>query len=437
MPTAAFHTLGCKLNQYETEAIREQFETNGYEIVPFSSKADIYVINTCTVTAKSDRSSRQAVYQALRRAPHARVVATGCSAHISPQSFARIPGVECVIGNHRKERVFDHVTGRKAKGPALNILGKTRTIDQSEWFNIAHFRNYSRAFIKIQDGCDSACSYCVVPFARGSHRSRPIQSILSQARRLIDSGYREIVLTGVHIGAYGADLSGRCSLVDVLNGLIEMEGLWRLRLSSIEPMECSFELIDLIASSPKICRHVHIPLQSGDDDVLKRMRRNYSARDYGYVIERLVSQIPDIGIGTDVMVGFPGETEEHFKSSYEFIKDLPFSYLHVFSYSKRPGTPAADYPDQIKAEIKKNRSATLRQLRTEKIAQFQDRFIGRALEVLLERRRDKTTGMLTGLSDNYIRLMVDGADDLQGRPVEVVMEKSENGRAFGSISNLI
>ena len=436
MPTAAFYTLGCKLNQYETEAIREQFETNGYNVVPFSSEADVYVINTCTVTSKSDRSSRQAIYQALRRAPGARIVATGCSVEMFPQSFTEISGVELVIGNRSKGRVFETYARLKPKDVPHFPDSASRSVDEKDWFDISQFRNYSRAFLKIQDGCDARCSYCVVPFARGASRSRPLESILSQTHHLLDSGYKEIVLTGVHLGAYGADLSEKISLVDVLRALVEIGQLWRIRLSSLEPMECTPQLIDLIASSPKICRHLHIPLQSGDDMILKRMKRNYTPDEYFNVIDTLVARIPDIGLGSDVMVGFPGETDAHFQRSLQFVKELPFSYFHVFSYSKRPKTTAAQYHEHIPSEVKKDRSAAFRKLRSEKISKFRRQFIGRCLDVLLEYRRDRETGMLTGLSDNYIRVYANGPDSLQGKPVKVHIQHVEGERTYGLVSEV-
>ncbi|UCE19955.1 MAG: tRNA (N(6)-L-threonylcarbamoyladenosine(37)-C(2))-methylthiotransferase MtaB [Gemmatimonadota bacterium] len=433
MPTAAFHTLGCKLNQYETEALREQFETQGYTVVPFSSVADVYVVNTCTVTAKSDRSSRKAIYQALRRAPGARIVATGCSAELFPQSFADIPGVDLVVSNKRKGKVYETLTQTLSQDVVLSHDSKPESIDENGWFDISRFRNYSRAFLKIQDGCNARCSYCVVPFARGGSRSRPLQSILSQSHQLIDSGYKEIVLTGVHLGAYGADFSEEISLADVLEALIDIEQLWRVRLSSIEPMECSPRLVDVIASSSKICRHVHIPLQSGDDRILKRMNRNYTTKDYLDVIETLVAHIPDIGIGSDVMVGFPGETDSHFHQSFQFVKELPLSYFHVFSYSRRPKTSAAQYREHVPDEVKKDRSAIFRQLRSEKMDQFRRRFIGDCLDVLFEYRRDQQTGMLTGLSDNYIRVKADGPDCLQGEPVTVHIHDVAGEQTYGSV----
>ena len=430
MPTAAFHTVGCKLNHYETEAIREQFEVNGYDVVPFRTVADVYVINTCAVTAKSDRTSRQAVYQALRRAPGARVVATGCSVQISPQTFAHIPGVEVVVGTEGKENVFDHVSERGSGKP----MGTPPVHEHpSGWFSISHFRDCTRAFIKIQDGCNASCSYCIVPLTRGAHRSRPLRSIVSQAHRLVESGYKEIVVTGVHLGMYGVDLPEKPSLVDVLKALVDIHGLSRLRLSSVEPTECSPSLIDLIASSPKICRHMHIPLQSGDDEILTQMKRHYSARDVARLIETLVTRIPDVGIGTDVIVGFPGETDRHFERSYALVEELPFSYLHVFSYSRRPGTAAASYPDQVPAGVRKVRSARFRELRARKMKEFGSRFVGRPLDVLLEHRRDRQSGLLTGLSDNYIRLRVAGPDDLQGEEVRVRVLSVGGGYATGSL----
>ena len=437
MPTAAFYTLGCKLNQYETEAIREQFEEHGYDVVPFSEVADVYIINTCAVTAKSDRSSRQAVYQAVRRAPEARIVATGCSVEISPEPFAQIPGVDFVLGNTGKGLIFNALSEGKRFKTDQNIFPQHGLKDGHPWLDISRFRNYSRAFLKIQDGCDARCSYCVVPFARGVSRSRPLQSILSQARRLIASGYKEIVLTGVHVGAYGLDLSERISLVDVLRALITIDDLWRIRLSSIEPMECSPQLIDLIASTPKICRHLHIPLQSGDDTILQRMGRNYGTKNFAKIVENVITQIPDVGIGTDIMVGFPEETDFQFQQSFRFVKDLPFSYLHIFSYSKRPGTAAAEFRGHVSKEVKRNRSKIFRELRSEKITRFRQRFVGQSLDVLLEYRRDRQTGMLTGLSDNYIRVHVEGRDRLQGAPVKVDIEKVTDDRTYGSVTGMI
>ena len=436
MPTAAFYTLGCKLNQYETEAIREQFETHGYRVVPFSSAADVYVINTCTVTAKSDRSSRQAIYQALRRAPGARIVATGCSVEMSPGAFAEMPGVDVVVGNKGKGGIFDTYTQATSRAGHLTADSTATSLEHHQWFDISQFRNYSRAFLKIQDGCNERCSYCIVPFARGASRSRPLQSILSQTHRLIDAGYTEIVLTGVHLGAYGNDFSDNIRLVDVLRALIDIDRLWRVRLSSIEPMECSTQLIDLIAASPKICRHMHIPLQSGDDGILKRMGRNYTRRDYASIIDNLVARIPDIGIGTDVMVGFPGETDSRFQQSLQFVKELPLSYFHVFSYSQRPKTAAARYHGQVPKDVKKDRSAAFRRLRSEKMDHFRRRFVGQSLDVLLEYRRDRETGMLTGLSDNYIRVKVQGPDSLEGKPVMVRIQDVAGKHTCGSVEGV-
>jgi threonylcarbamoyladenosine tRNA methylthiotransferase MtaB len=437
MPKAALHTVGCKLNQYETEAIRERFELNGYEIVPFSSVADVYVVNTCTVTAKSDRSSRQAVYQALRQSRHARVVATGCSVDISPQSFERIEGIDLVVGNEGKGRIVDYICGLRSESAAQIPKPLHQRHRQTDWLPISSFRNYSRAFIKIQDGCNARCSYCVVPFARGRQRSRPLESIIAQAHDVVASGHQEIVLTGIHIGAYGADGSESICLVDVLQALVTVEGLWRIRLSSIEPRECTPELIEFIASSPKICRHLHIPLQSGDDEILKKMKRNYTSGDFEDLVNSVVTAIPGVGIGTDIIVGFPGETDGHFEKSYEYVKDLPLSYLHVFSYSERPGTAAAAYPDQVSDDVKKVRSSAFRRLRWEKILQFQEKSVGTSLQVLLERRRDRESGLLTGLSDNYIRALIDGGDHLQGHPVEVNVVSSGRGRVYGSLARVI
>lgn len=437
MPTAAFCTLGCKLNQYETEAVREKFLSHGYEVVPFGTGADVYVINTCAVTAKSDRSSRQMIHRALRASPGALVVATGCSVQTNPGSFASIPGVGLVLGNLEKPRILDFLSANHRPQRPLTCVSAPENLAHFEDFDISCFGGYTRAFIKIQDGCDGGCSYCIVPLARGPSRSRNPESVIAQAERLARQGYQEIVLTGVNLGRYGLDLQLATSLVDVLKSLISISGLHRIRLSSIEPSDISPELIDLLANSSKICRHLHIPLQSGDSEILQAMNRDYTPTDYRQLIETLVEKIPGVGIGADVMVGFPGESDRHFRRSYEFVESLRLAYLHVFNYSQRPRTPAAALPDQVSAEVRKERSRHFRELRARKMDRFRQSFLGRRLQVLLEKRKDRETGMLTGLADNYLRVLVDGGDELMGQMVEAEFTKVVGDKNFGRLRKVV
>lgn len=433
MPTIAFCTLGCKLNQYETEAIREQFEREGYRVVSFTDRATVYVVNTCSVTGKSDRHSRQMVRRAIQTAPEALVVATGCCAQVDPQALAGIPGVDLVLGNREKNRILDFLKPSKIDGKAAIAVSPREQLDRFEDLDISSFGRYTRAFIKVQDGCDCFCSYCVVPFARGPNRSRELASIISQAKRSVGLGYKEIVLTGVHLGTYGRDLGGAIDLVDVLEALEKVEGLRRIRLSSVEPTDVSPELIDLLAGSDRICRHLHLPLQSGDDEILARMNRPYQASEYRDLVMTLTDRVPGIGIGADVIVGFPGETDGNFRNTYEFVEGLPFSYLHVFNFSRRPGTVAATLPDQVPPGVRKERSRLMKGLRERKMLQFRRSFIGEKLEVLIENRRDKETGKLTGLTDNYIRVLVDGEDELMNEIMEVELTGVEGDKSFGQI----
>lgn len=436
MPTVAFYTLGCKLNQYETEAIREQFERTGYQVVPFEAWADVYVVNTCSVTSKSDRHSRQMIRRAIQTAPEATVVATGCCAQVSPDSLACIPGVDFILGTQEKIHILDFLNQHRGNGKPFIAISPRESLTRFEEIDISSFGRYTRAFIKIQDGCDRFCSYCIVPFARGPNRSRKLTSVVSQAQRLVDLGYQEIVLTGVQLGAYGQDLEEKISLVDVLQALEKIEGLRRIRLSSIEPTDVSPELIHLLAGSNKICRHLHLPLQGGDNQILARMNRPYRTVDYQDLVLTLVEKVPGIGIGADVMVGFPGEQEKSFRRSYEFIESLPLYYLHVFSYSQRPGTVAATLPDQVPPKVKKERAHRMKELREQKILRFWQSFVGQRLEVLLENRRHRETGKLTGLTDNYIRVLVDGEDCLMSRMVEVEICRVEGDKVFGRICRI-
>ncbi len=433
MPKVAFYTLGCKLNQYETEAMRQQLEQGGYGCVDFDQPADIYVVNTCTVTHRSDVRSRQMIRRAARRPGKHLVVVTGCYAQRAGQKLSDIPGVDLVLGNLEKTRLLEYIVKQGQSGVFVSRLDEMNDFPEME---VSGFAHHTRAFLKIQDGCDGSCTYCVVPKARGRSRSRSFPSLAAAADRFIQAGYRELVLTGINLGAYRDPQQSERDLVYLLKWLEKKRGLGRVRLSSIEPTDFSAELIDLLDRSPKICRHVHIPLQSGDDEILRAMGRPYRAADYAHLVMELAKRIPGIAIGADVIVGFPGETEGQFQATGRFIENLPICRLHVFNYSRREGTPAATIPHQVPAEVRRRRSRVLRALSADKFSAFQRSFLNHQLTVLLEQRRDPGTGLLTGLSENYIRVLLKGSDQQMNQlvPLRVyrVDEKGVWGRCLNS-----
>ena len=428
MPRAAFYTLGCKLNQYETEAMRRQFEEEGYSSVDFHQQADIYVINTCTVTNRSDVRSRQMVRKAARRDGKCLVIVTGCYAQRAPQQLLEIPGVDLVLGNVEKTRVMEFVNGRKQRGAYVSPLSHQLEFSEME---VSGFACHTRAFLKIQDGCDGQCVYCVVPSVRGRSRSRRFASVTAQVDGFIRAGYRELVLTGVNLGRYRDPQHSEVDLTYLLKWLEDRQDLGRVRLSSIEPTDFSDQLIHFLRYSKKVCRHLHIPLQSGDDKILRTMGRPYSSADYARLIDKLAGEIPGIAIGTDVIVGFPGESEGQFWTTHRLLRDLPICRFHVFNYSRREGTIAASMPDQIAAHVRRERSRLLRDLSGEKFKAFRRSFIGKQLTVLLEHRRERNTGLLTGLSDNYIRVLAEGSDQQMNKLVPLRIFRVDEERAWG------
>lgn len=434
MKKVALTTLGCKLNQYETQAIEELFEVDGYQIVDFRDYADVYVINTCTVTNKADRSSRKMVRQAIRANPEAIVVVTGCYSQLHPEEIAEIPGVDIIVGNEDKSRILELVRRyTEADEPEIIINELTRGMPCDDLV-VNNFGHLTRAFLKVQDGCDYECAYCAVRFARGPSRSRELSKVMNQAQKLVDAGYKEIVLTGVHLGLYGNDLPGDIDFVTLCRNLHDINDLHRFRISSLEPNELTDELIDLTAKSNKICRHYHLPLQSGDDEILRAMNRKYDSQFFRQSVERLFAHVPDVCLGADVIVGFPGETDAHFQNTYDILSELPFAYFHIFTYSDRPNTVAIDLPNKVQPEIKKERVNRLKALRKQKLKAFREKFLGETLNVLFEHRRDHATGFLTGLSDNYIRVLADGDDSLMNEIVPVKIDQMRKGKILGIIT---
>lgn len=420
----AFTTLGCKINQFETDALQQDLLSRGNTAVPFDSEADVYVINTCSVTAKSDTQSRQMIRSAVRRGKGANVVVTGCYAEMRPDEIRKIPGVGVVLGNRDKTLICDHImskafTGEHDSPPAskkvLNAL-QTRT----------------RGFLKIQDGCDNRCAYCIVPLARGGSRSATPGDVLHEFKSLVDRGCPEVVLTGVHIGKYGSDLEQISNLTNILQMLVQSKGGTRIRLSSIEPNEITREMINYLGQG--LCRHLHIPLQSGDDAILASMKRNYTSHFYEDLLENIAKQVPGVALGADIIVGYPGEGDKEFQNTMRIVERSPLTHLHVFSYSPRTGTPAAEMKDQVPEQIKKERSASLRDLGTKKNLLFRKMHQGSDLDVIIEDKIDRDTGLLTGLTDNYIRVMIYGAKTEHiGKNINVrISEVREQGN-FGLI----
>lgn len=355
--TFAIVTLGCKTNQFESAAMAEQLEQAGYRCIDYSAGADLVIVNTCTVTAATDSQSRNLIRRARRLNPACRVVVTGCYAQIDPAAVENLPGVDRVLGNEEKGELLHWL---EANGPKVQV-GDIRQA-RGVTFDLNAFGSRSRAFVQIQNGCNAFCSYCIIPHARGPSRSALPQQVVDQVQKFCTAGFPEIVLTGIHIGGYGNDLQPSQSLVELVRRLLDDTQVSRLRLGSIEPQELSMELVDLVASSERLCPHFHIPLQAGDNAVLKAMNRHYSVADFRNLVEGIKLRVPEAAIGLDIITGFPGETERAFANTLALVKDMPVTHLHVFPFSKRPGTPAATMRHQISGAVARQRAAELRAL---------------------------------------------------------------------------
>ena len=435
MKTVAFHTIGCKLNQHETNDIERQFAERGWRPVAFGEKADVVVVNTCTVTAQSDSRCRAALRKARRESPLATVIATGCCAQAQPGMLAGMAEVDLVLGNREKELMFDHLDAagrpRAARIAAATITSGTRPA----FAPVTAFAGHTRAFVKIQDGCDGSCAYCIVPLARGPNRSLPANIVLDQATHLIAAGYREIVLTGVHLGTWGRDLERPQTLAGLLARLVALPGLGRLRLSSIEPTEFTAELLDVLGATPAICPHLHIPLQSGSGSVLRSMRRPYGPEVFARVVEQLARTLPDPGLGADVIAGFPGERLADFEASVGLIRSLPLTYLHVFPFSPRPGTAAAAMANQVPAQERDRRAGVLRALGGEKSRAFNERHVGRTVRALVQGQPGRKRGATHGLTGNYLAIFVRAAREEVGFFRELRVTSHEEGKLHGVFSD--
>jgi len=417
----AFATLGCRLNQVDSQQLQSALEARGFATVPFGAPADVVVVNTCTVTARAEVSDRQAIRRARRANPDARVVVTGCWAQTSAAEVARESGVDLIVGNADKERL-----------PALleEVLSGPRATARVEVGDLRGARiaavdarpralGRSRAFVKIQDGCQHRCAFCIVPRARGASRSLDPRIVTDQVRLLVEAGRPEVTLTGIDLGHYGADLVPRTSLAALLRGLVEIEGLRWLRLSSMLPAYFTEDVLDVLTGAPAIAPHFHVPLQSGSDGVLRAMRRPYNVAMYRALVDRLARAIPMLGLGADVIAGFPGESEQDAAATEALIDALPFTYLHVFPYSERAGTEAAGRPGRVDRTTIARRAARLRVLGAAKSAAFRRSLVGQTDDVLVLETRDRATGGLVGLTGNYVEVVFDGPDALMRRVARV------------------
>jgi threonylcarbamoyladenosine tRNA methylthiotransferase MtaB len=426
MSTVAFHTLGCKVNHYETEAIWQLFKENSYERTDFEQTADVYVINTCTVTNTGDKKSRQVIRRAIRKNPDAVICVTGCYAQTSPAEIMAIPGVDIVVGTQDRVKMLEYIEQYKQERQPINAVGNIMKARIYEELEVPNFTDRTRASLKIQEGCNNFCTFCIIPWARGLMRSRDPKDVIKQAQSLVDAGYKEIVLTGIHTGGYGEDLKDY-NFAMLLRELDEkVIGLKRIRISSIEASQITDEVIEVLDKSNKIVRHLHIPIQSGSDSVLKRMRRKYTMEFFGERLTKLHKALPGLAVTSDVIVGFPGETEEEFMETYNFIKEHKFSELHVFPYSKRTGTPAARMEDQVDEEVKNERVHRLIALSDQLAKEYASHYENEILEVIPEElyKEDPDKGLYVGYTDNYLKVVFHANKEMVGKIVKVKIEQA-------------
>jgi len=417
----AITTLGCKINQYDSAVIQGRLE-EAHSFVPFDEQADCYIINTCTVTDRADWEARQLVRRAKRLSPLAKVLVTGCYAQVSPEEVARLPGVDYVVGLNRLDDLLRFVAEPAAGAGVIIAVSDVQRERGVPVLGTRALPGHTRAFLKIQEGCNYSCTYCIIPTARGLSRSVTPREVMEQVHRLADAGYLEIVLTGIHLGGYGQDLTPKTDLTSLVEKIAASGLVPRLRLSSLDPREVPDRLLDLIAGSEVICPHLHICAQAGDDGVLKQMRRNYDTAYYGELVCKIRDRIPDAALGSDIIVAFPGESDAAFEGSLGFFASLPLTYFHVFPYSKRRGTVAVSLPDHVPGNVKKQRARRMRELGARKKEAFCRSFLGNRLAVLVEAKADRCSSGRRGFSENYLPVAVRNGEGFVNRVVTVQLD---------------
>lgn len=431
----AFATLGCRVNQYESEAMTEKFLREGYEVVKFEEYADVYVINTCTVTNMGDKKSRQIIGRARRNNEDAIIAVVGCYSQVAPDEVAKIEGVDVVLGTRNKGEIVywvNRAMDEKKKIVEVNDVLRNNVFED---LRIEEYQDRTRAFLKIQDGCNRFCSYCLIPYARGAVCSKEPSRVIQEVEELSKHGFKEIILSGIHIASYGSDLKDSTSLVDIMEEIEKIEGIERVRIGSIDPTFFTEGVINRITKLKKLCPHFHLSLQSGCNETLKRMNRRYTTEDYRNIVNELRNYINDVSITTDIIVGFPGETEEEFVQTYEFLKELKLSKTHIFKYSPRKGTRAAELKDDVSGNIKDKRSAMLFELNNINEKSFINRFIGREMDVLYEQKSSEVDNLYEGYTANYIKVLAESKKTIEDGTVHrTMLIKGEDEFALGELS---
>lgn len=415
----AFITLGCKVNLYDTEAMAELFTEKGYEVVDFEEYADVYLINTCTVTNLGDKKSRQMIRRAKRINPNSVVVATGCYAQVASEEVAKIEGINIVIGTKNRSEIVETVENYVAENGVVNNVSDIMGEKEFEPLQISRLTNRTRAYIKIQEGCNRYCTYCIIPYARGPIRSRKPEEVIEEVKKLAENGFKEVVLTGIHVASYGLDL-GNITLADIIEKVHSVNGIERIRFSSMEPLAIDDDFVARMAKLPKVCDHYHLSLQSGCNRTLKRMNRKYNAEQYAEACERLRNAFPNVAITTDIIVGFPDETEEDFKESLAFAEKMKLDKIHTFPYSPKKGTPAAKMKNQISGDVKSQRSKEMIALSDKMNIDFLNNNIGKTVPVLFE---DMENGFWQGHTTNYVKVLVKSDENLNNKIVDVKLDK--------------
>ena len=428
----AFYTLGCKVNQYDTEAVLEKFKAADYEIVDFNDYADVYVVNTCTVTHLSDRKCRQMLRKTKKINENSILVAMGCYAQIAADKIKdQVNEIDIIVGTDKRNQIVEVVEAfEKDRAETINLVSNIMDVNEFEEMTISHLGERTRVYIKVQEGCNNYCSYCIIPYTRGKIRSRKEEQVVEEVTKLAGLGFKEVILTGIHVLAYGKDL-GNTNLIQLLRRVHEIDGIERIRMSSIEPVAITKEFIEALNKLPKVCHHFHLSLQSGSDRVLRRMNRKYTTADYAKSVEELRQLWPDVAITTDIIVGFPGETDDEFEETLAFVERVKLSQIHIFPFSPREGTPAAKMKDQITPEVKEQREKALAAKEKALRANYMDEFLGREVEVLFEKHHD---GKVSGYTSNYLRVQIEGGYELENTLQVVSIEKRiDEQTLFGTL----